>query len=83
MDMVRTQIQRTEQQAQDLKRLADEMGVSMAELVRRGVDMVIRSTGLAYEERKRRALSVSGRFHSGVRDLLRRHDDEDAAAAEA
>ena len=73
--MVRTQIQLTREQVAELKRLALERGVSVAELVREGVDKVLReSRGLSREERKRRALSVRT-FHSGVTDLSERHDD--------
>jgi len=73
--MVRTQIQLTQEQAAELKRIAAERGVSVAEIVREGVDRVIReSRGLSWEERKRRALAVVGRFE-GPSDLSERHDD--------
>jgi hypothetical protein len=73
--MVRTQVQLTKEQAAELKRLALERGVSVAELVRKGVDAVLReSRGLSREERKRRALALPS-FRSGVSDLSRRHDD--------
>ena len=39
--MVRTQIQLTEEQAEGLKRLAAERGVSMAELVRQSVQRLL------------------------------------------
>jgi hypothetical protein len=73
--MVRTQIQLTEEQAAELKRLAAERGVSVAEIVRQGVDRVIKdSRGLSWEERKRRALALPS-FRAGVHDVSRRHDD--------
>lgn len=73
--MVRTQIQLTKEQAEALKRLAAERGVSVAHLVRRSVDALIReSQGLSWEERKRRALAIRS-FHSEVTDLSVRHDD--------
>jgi len=72
--MVRTQIQLTKEQAAELKRLALERGVSVAELVREGVDKVLKeSRGLSREERKRRALAAVGRFR-GPSDLSERHD---------
>ncbi len=81
--MVRTQIQLTEQQATELKRLASEQGVSVAEIVREAVDKRIReSRGLTWEERKRRALAVAGKFRSGTGDLSVRHDEYFAEAAE-
>jgi predicted DNA-binding protein len=72
--VIRTQIQLTEDQARRLKRIATERGVSLATLIREGVDRV-----LAEEEaraRRGRALSVArtSRFRSGVPDISREHD---------
>jgi hypothetical protein len=74
--MVRTQIQLPEQQVIILKRLAVQQHVSMAELIRRAVDLFTTSpdaTGI--EEQRERAIAVVGRFHSGLGDLAARHDD--------
>jgi len=79
--MIRTQIQLSEEQMKSLKRLAAERQVSVAELVRQGVDVVLgAAAGERMEEKRRRAISVAGRFHSGVRDLSTRHDDYVAEA---
>lgn len=70
--MVRTQIQLGEEQARELKRLAHERGVSIAALVREGVDQV-----LGDRERERaweRAMSVAGKYRSGTGDLATEHD---------
>ncbi len=73
--MIRTQIQLTDEQARALREIARARGGSMAELIRSGVDAVLRSEpGLTREERKRRAIAVSGRFRSGVSDLSTDHD---------
>ena len=74
--MVRTQIQLTERQARELKRMAAREGVSMAEVVRRAVDAKIQegSGEVPWEERVRRALAVMGKFKSGIRDLSTNHD---------
>ena len=74
--MVRTQIQLTESQARELKRIAAKEGVSMAEVIRTAVDAKIRGEvqEVSWEERKRRALAVVGKFHSGLKDVARRHD---------
>jgi Arc/MetJ-type ribon-helix-helix transcriptional regulator len=81
--MVRTQIQLTEEQMADLKKLAAERGVSVAELVREGVQALLRaSRGGTREEKKRRALAAVGKFRSGVTDLSTRHDDYFAEAVE-
>lgn len=73
--MVRTQIQLTEEQAKGLKRLAAAKKVSMAELIRQGVDTILRSnTGIDLDERRRRAIAAVGRFRSGKRDISEKHD---------
>lgn len=73
--MVRTQILLTEEQALALRELAAEEGKSMAELIRISVDALLRSRPLLdAEERKRRALSVIGRYTSGINDLALEHD---------
>jgi len=73
--MVRTQIQLTESQARSLRKLAHRHRLSMAELIRRGVDQVLAS-GLSAEvdRKKHKALAAAGRFHSGRRDVSVRHD---------
>jgi len=81
--MVRTQIQLTERQTQRLKALAKEQGVSMAELIRRGVDQLLDSQETVdWEERKRRALSIVG-IVSDARDLSTNHDEYLAEAYES
>jgi predicted DNA-binding protein len=74
--MIRTQIQLTEEQADRLKRLASIKGVSVAELIRQGVDVLLRSTvNISPEEQRQRAIAVAGRFHSGQSDLSTNHDN--------
>lgn len=73
--MVRTQIQLTEEQAKAIKRIATAQGLSVAELIRRAVDNIVKSSTIAdTEERKRRALEIVGRFRSGKRDVSKEHD---------
>lgn len=75
--MVRTQIQLTEEQARALRELAADEGVSMAEVVRRGIEEVLRERRLpSQSDTRRRALAVVGRFRSGQPDLAREHDRE-------
>lgn len=79
--MIRTQIQLTEEQAHALRELAASQGVSMAEVVRRGIEEVLRERRLpSRAEARRRALAVAGRFRSGRPDLGRDHDRELADA---
>lgn len=58
-----------------LRRLAQEEGRSIADLVREGVDIYLRSQhGPSREERVRRALHVVGKFASGCSDVSAEHD---------
>ena len=82
--MIRTQIQLTEEQSKALKQLADREGKSVAELVRMGVDQLIRShRAVDRQELLRRALAVAGKFHSGDEDLSAEHDRYAAEAFES
>ncbi len=48
----------------------------MAEVIRRGLDSLLRSEGPpSREELKQRALATIGRFRSGKSDISARHDD--------
>jgi hypothetical protein len=73
--MIRTQIQLTEEQSEALKQMAEREGKSVAELVRMGVDQLIRShQTVDRQELLRRALAAAGKFHSGDPDLAAQHD---------
>jgi hypothetical protein len=73
--MIRTQIQLTEEQSRRVKEIAAREDISMAEVIRRAVDHWIATWGdLPPEERRRRALSVVGRFSSGLGDISANHD---------
>ena len=82
--MIRTQIQLTEAQNEILKQLAAREGKSVAELVRQGVDQMIRSRLVVDPaEVRRRAIAVVGKFHSGNEDLSAEHDRYAAEAYES
>jgi hypothetical protein len=74
--MVRTQIQLTEEQLRKLRARARERGLSLAEMIRRCVDVAladeIRDRGSFYEK----AANIMGRFpdKQGATDLARKHD---------
>lgn len=74
--MVRTQVRLTEDQARRVKRVAAERGVSMATVIRQGVDLLLRSaeTVVIDAERADRAISAAGRFRSGGGDGAEGHD---------
>jgi hypothetical protein len=81
--MVRTQIQLTEAQAKTIKRVAMEKGTSVAEVIRRAVEnMVQASPKVSIQERIGRAREIAGKFHSGKRNISRKHDEFLAEAYE-
>ncbi len=74
--MIRTQIQLTERQARQLRAQARERGMSMAELIRRCVEMGLTAEAPQRRELYAKAARVVGRFPDGrgARDLAREHD---------
>jgi hypothetical protein len=73
--VIRTQVQLTEEQLRRLKRLAADRDVSIAELVRNGVDTILDTAESGSQtDRARRALAALGRFRSGRFDVAREHD---------
>jgi Arc/MetJ-type ribon-helix-helix transcriptional regulator len=73
--MVRTQIQLTDAQVEELKELASSRHLSVAELIRQAVDAILRTNAsVGREERRSRALGVAGRFGSGASDISSKHD---------
>jgi hypothetical protein len=73
--MVRTQIQLTEDQAKALKKIAQSRHLSVAEIIRKAVDTVIKSSSVIdIEERQKKAMEIVGKFGSGKRDISKKHD---------
>ena len=74
--MVKTQVQLPEGDLAELRRLAAEEGVSVSELVRRGVKHVLDAKRKpSREELWERAMKVVGKYRSGKSDVAQRHDD--------
>ena len=73
--MIRTQIRLTDEQVRRVKRIAAERQVSMATVIRQGVDLLLRSaeTAASDDERIERAILVAGQFRSGG-DGATKHD---------
>jgi len=72
--VVRITVQLTEEQMLGLRKRANEQGVSIAELIRRGVDKILAATPLEKDIRKR-ALSAIGFIHDlNAPDLSTNHD---------
>lgn len=58
-----------------LREMSAQTGQSIAELTRRAVDSYIKQNrGISREERIRRAMSVAGKYHSGLHDVGENHD---------
>lgn len=75
--MIRTQIQLSEEHYRALKKEAARRGVSIAALVREGVEKVLRETETATSaEKRKRALDVVGKFRDleGATDVSTNHD---------
>ena len=72
--MVRTQIQLTEAQARELRRISETKGVSIASLIRELVDTSLMAPR---EARFARAMAAAGRFSSGKgNNVSEEHDAE-------
>ena len=74
--MIRTQIQLSEQQARQAKAMARREGVSMAEILRRGLDRLIAEEEPSRADRWAEAEALVGAFvdAAGPRDVAARHD---------
>ncbi|KQC15078.1 MAG: hypothetical protein APR63_12825 [Desulfuromonas sp. SDB] len=73
--MIRTQIQLTEKQAEALKKLSSEKDVSISELIRRGVDLLLKTDLISNNElKKKNALKLSGLHKTGCKNLSTHHD---------
>lgn len=74
--MFETEIKLSEAQKSALEELAKMRNVSIADLIREGVDILLRFSAIPNTvEQKQRALPAAGRFRSGLRDLSKRHDN--------
>ncbi len=74
--MIRTQIQLTEKQAKILKDMAKAKKVSVAELIRQGIGLLLKNSSIVdTDERKKRALQAIGKFRSGMTDVSEKHDE--------
>ena len=73
--MIRTQIQLTEEQSKALKQLSSQKNISVAQLIRNSVDLLLRSmTEISEEDKRRRALSIVGKFPVKETDMSVNHD---------
>ena len=81
--MVRAQVQFTEEQLEAVRSVARRRGVSVSQVVREGVNLLLREDrSPSREELIRRSLEVLGTFRSGTGDVSTRHDDYFAEASE-
>ena len=81
--MVRAQVQFTEEQLAAVRNVARQKGVSVSQVVREGVDLLLQQhQSPSREELVRRSLEVLGLFRSRTGDVSTRHDDYFAEASE-
>jgi len=60
--MIRTQIQLSEEQSRELRRIASDRGLSIAEVIRRFVNLGLRQQGVGRGDRYQRAARLIGQF---------------------
>jgi hypothetical protein len=60
--MIRTQIQLSDEQSRELRRIASDKGLSIAEVIRRFVNLGLRQQGLARSDRYAKAARLIGQF---------------------
>ena len=77
--MVRTQIQLTEQQSEELRKRAKDQGISVAEVIRRSIDETLCRPHIT-DEMRRRAKAAVGFVNSGTGDLAEKHNEYFAEA---
>jgi len=81
--MAQIEVTLADDQRVALEELARIRNVPVAELVRKGIEEVLRSAHARRDpELIRRAREVAGKFSSGLGDLAERHDDYFAEACE-
>lgn len=73
--MPQVQIQVTEEQLACLQDLAKQKNIMLSDLLQESIDHLLRSMANSNVDRKKRAMAIAGRFHSGLRDLSTRHDE--------
>ncbi len=75
INVVRIQVQLTEQQLKSLRQLSAATGRSLADLIREGVELYLSAQEPASRaEQIERALRVAGKYSSGVQDGSASHD---------
>jgi hypothetical protein len=76
--MIRLQVQLTEEQVERLREVSRHRKVSLAALVREGIDLLLRGQPyLSPAQQRERLLSVAGKYRdeSGATDVSERHDE--------
>ncbi len=83
--MVQRVVELTEEESEKLDELARTMGVPAQELLHNAVNSLLRTPGAPAhptEEQWQRAMSIAGKYRSGLTDLSVNHDQYWAEAIE-
>ena len=73
--LIRTQIQLTEVQQESLRQLAEQRKCSVSSIIRESVDNLLAgAVMISTKDIRIRAVSVSGKFNSGIQDISENHD---------
>ncbi len=74
-NMIRTRIRLTEKQYEQLKDASHKKNVSVAELIRKGIDAYMSREAMpSNSDIRRRAGQIAGKYRSGKGDLSTSHD---------
>ncbi|TAK63336.1 MAG: hypothetical protein EPO24_04330 [Bacteroidetes bacterium] len=74
--MTQTLIELTDEQMSALENLASERHISPSEIIQQELERLLRKKATKIDSKmKERALSVAGRFKSGIHDLAAHHDE--------
>ncbi|MBI2346345.1 MAG: CopG family transcriptional regulator [Deltaproteobacteria bacterium] len=72
--MIRTQIQLAETQYEALRNMAHRWHVSLAELIRRGIDKLLAEDATGPQAQREKMIALAGRYQTAERDVSEHHD---------
>ncbi|MBS4029549.1 MAG: hypothetical protein KGZ58_13050 [Ignavibacteriales bacterium] len=74
--MITKQITLTEKEEEFLEKISHERKITVEEIIRQSINSLVQQTSMTdREELKKRALSLAGKYDSGLSDVSVHHDD--------